>query len=412
MLRRTIVGLFLCFSAIITAQEGTTSPYSFYGIGMQKFRGTMENRAMGGLGIFSDSIHINLQNPAAYSELRMVNFSVAASYQLTGQKTSDASQRNESLSLDYLAIGLPLGKFGLGFGVMPNTSVGYHFLSESSEGITEYIGEGGLNKVFLSLGYKINSSFSVGIDAGYNFGKTESSAINQKSELQYGIRIKDISEMHGFSLNFGALYKTPLNEKLEFTGSATYAPGLNFYSSHSRKMATVSIRATGMTTMDERELSRPNVEITYPGQFSIGAGISYPKHWGIGLEYANSQMENFNGTEFQTANATFSNASKFRLGGFFIPEYNSFGSYFKRVVYRAGARFEETGININGHGINEFGISFGLGMPAGRSFSNINLGFEIGQRGTKNHGLIQETFFNAIISFSLNDLWFERRLYD
>ena len=45
-------------------QEGTSSPYSFYGIGSLKFKGTTENRAMGGLSIYTDSIHMNFKNPA------------------------------------------------------------------------------------------------------------------------------------------------------------------------------------------------------------------------------------------------------------------------------------------------------------------------------------------------------------
>lgn len=412
MFRRLLVAIFLCLSALITAQEGSTSPYSFYGVGMQKFRGTMENRSMGGLGIFSDSIHLNLQNPAAYSELRLVNFSVAASYQLNAQQTLSAKQRNESVSLDYLAIGIPMGKLGVGFGVMPNTAVGYHFMSENEDGVTEYSGEGGMNKVFLSAGYQVTPNLSLGIDAGYNFGKSENSLINQKSDVAYGTRVRDFSRSHGFSLNFGAIFKKPLNEKLEVIGAVTYAPSLNLYTNNSRSISTVSIRATGMTTIDEREIYKPNDEMSYPSEFSIGAGISYPKHWGIGLSYANKQMSNFNGTAFDTENANFKTASKFNMGGFYIPEYNSFNKYFKRIVYRAGIRFEESGIEVNGHGINEFGISFGLGMPAGRTFSNINVGFEIGRRGTKDYGLIQENFFNTIISFSLSDLWFEKKLYD
>ena len=39
------------------AQEGTASPYSFYGIGEVKFKGTVDTRAMAGIGILNDSIH-------------------------------------------------------------------------------------------------------------------------------------------------------------------------------------------------------------------------------------------------------------------------------------------------------------------------------------------------------------------
>jgi hypothetical protein len=75
-------------------------------------------------------------------------------------------------------------------------------------------------------------------------------------------------------------------------------------------------------------------------------------------------------------------------------------------------RFEETGINIRGEDVNEFGISFGAGLPVGRLFSNINIGFEFGRRGTTNNGLVQENFFNTFVSLSLNDRWFKKRYYD
>ena len=73
---------------------------------------------------------------------------------------------------------------------------------------------------------------------------------------------------------------------------------------------------------------------------------------------------------------------------------------------------KETGINLNGQDINEFGISFGVGIPVGRLFSNVNVGFEIGKRGTTDFGLIQENFFNTFISLSFNDRWFDKRYLD
>ena len=74
--------------------------------------------------------------------------------------------------------------------------------------------------------------------------------------------------------------------------------------------------------------------------------------------------------------------------------------------------FEKTGLNINNESIKEFGISFGLGLPVGDLFSNANVGFEIGKRGTTNNNLIQENFVNFQLSLSLNDRWFQKRKYD
>jgi hypothetical protein len=412
MFRQILVGLFILIAGVTVAQEGTTSPYSYYGIGTLKFRGTVENRSIGGLGVFSDSIHLNLQNPASYSGLRLVNFSVGGSHKASTQKNETASQNTSTTTLDYIAMGIPMGKFGMGFGVIPYTAVGYDFNSELPDGLTQYEGSGGLNKAYLSLGYQVTPELSLGVDANYNFGKIENTATTQKNNLQYGTRVFNRSDILGFSFNFGAMYKRMVTEKLEFTGSVTFTPGTSFTSENYRRIATVSILPVGIFTVDEREITVADTDFTFPSQFTVGAGIGAPKHWALGVEYTNQKTSNFTNRSFNIDNITYENASKFRLGGYYIPNYNSFGNYFKRVVYRAGARFEQTGLNVNGQDINEFGISFGLGLPVGRLFSNANLGFEIGRRGTTDFGLIQENFFNTFISFSLNDRWFEKRLYD
>ncbi|WP_313114065.1 hypothetical protein [Aequorivita sediminis] len=413
MFRKIVIGLFLLIAgSTMLAQEGTTSPYSFYGIGSLKFRGTAENRSMGGIGVFTDSIHINLQNPAGYAGLRLVNFSVGASHKAQKQKSDTGSQNTSSTSLDYLAMGIPMGKFGMGFGLLPYTAVGYDFYSEVPDGLTEYSGSGGLNKVFLSLAYQVTPEFSLGVDTNYNFGKIENTATTQKSNLQYGTQIYNSSDLLGFSFNFGALYKKMITDELELTGSVTYSPGTSFNSENFRRIGTVNISPVGIIPVDEREVAVAETDFTFPSQLTLGAGLSKPKYWGIGVEYTNQQTSNFSNRTFTIDQVTYKNASKFKLGGYYIPNYNSFGNYFDRVVYRAGARFEQTGLAVNGQDINEFGISFGLGLPVGRLFSNMNLGFEIGKRGTTDFGLIQENFFNTYLSFSLNDRWFEKRLYD
>ena len=125
MIKKILV-IIVAFTAIVSnAQEGTASPYSFYGIGIQKFKGTVENRSMGGLSILADSIHLNLQNPAAFGELRLTTYTVGTSYNNFKISNETESSSGDNASLDYLAVGIPAGKFGFGFGVIPVTSVGY-----------------------------------------------------------------------------------------------------------------------------------------------------------------------------------------------------------------------------------------------------------------------------------------------
>jgi hypothetical protein len=68
---------------------------------------------------------------------------------------------------------------------------------------------------------------------------------------------------------------------------------------------------------------------------------------------------------------------------------------------------------INNTEINNFGITFGVGLPLASGnnvgFSNINLGFEVGNRGTTDANLIKENYFKVNIGLSLNDRWFVKR---
>ena len=435
--------LVLVFIAIIAmhsyGQQGTTSPYSFYGIGDLKFKGTVENRSMGGLSIYNDSIHVNLRNPSSYAgnnlsgwgkESRPVKFSVGGSYTDRNLKTDEENAKASSTTFDYLAINIPSGKFGFGFGLLPYSSVGYKLESLNSSGNIEnqFEGEGGLNKVFLGLGYQIKDGLTVGVDFQYNFGNIQNSIINyQYSDgiaINYQSKEENRSNLSGLNLNFGLSYKMMLDNKLELTSSVTYNPRSILTSKNERSISTIVIGATGVqavrNTIDGNleALGLDETDMVLPSKFAFGVGIGKERKWFVGAEtsfLSTSKLSNELFSNSNSANTTvYEDAYSFSIGGFYIPQYNSFRSYLKRIVYRAGFRTEETGLNINGQSIREFGITFGVGLPVGdeRLFSNANLGFEIGQRGTKKNNLIQENFINLQLSLSLNDRWFQKRKFD
>ena len=110
--------------------------------------------------------------------------------------------------------------------------------------------------------------------------------------------------------------------------------------------------------------------------------------------------------------SSYENATKLSLGGYYIPKFNSFNNYFKRVTYRGGFRYENTGLIISNEKIKEQAFTFGLGLPLGGTFSNINFGVELGKRGTKKAGLVQEEFANFSIGLTFNDRWFVKSKYD
>ncbi|WP_460217867.1 hypothetical protein [Psychroserpens sp. MEBiC05023] len=434
MIKKLVI-VFIAFFALQSyAQEGTASPYSFYGIGSLKFKGTVENRSMGGLSIYTDSVHVNLRNPAAYvgpnlklwnDESRPVKFSVGASHSSSTLKANSGDAKVNATSFDYLALSMPLGRFGFGFGLLPYTSVGYKLEDVSDDVIqNRYRGEGGLNRAFLGLGYKITDKLSVGVDANYNFGNIQNSVVEfvydeEGNPVQYQTRESNRSDLSGLNFNIGLTYKTMLNEKLELQAGATYSPVSDLSSINERSFATILInQSTGQEFVvnefdaNLQEDGLKETDLRLPSRFSFGGGIGEPRHWFIGAEYTRQNTSEFSNPIVSIENANFVNASNFSVGGFYIPDYTSFSSYWKRATYRAGFHFENTGLEINNEAINEFGMSFGVGLPVGQVFSNANIGIEFGRRGTTSQNLIQENFFNLNISLSLNDRWFQKRKYN
>ena len=60
MIKKIIISACLLFSLLSFSQQGSSSPYSFYGIGEVRFKGSIENRSMCGVAVAPDSININL----------------------------------------------------------------------------------------------------------------------------------------------------------------------------------------------------------------------------------------------------------------------------------------------------------------------------------------------------------------
>src|SRR5690606_20859058 len=125
MIKRFSIIVAILFTVQMAAQEGTSSPYSYYGIGLTKFKGTVENQSMGGIMLFADSIHVNLRNPAAYGKLKITTYTLGASHQRTQLSSSTQKENSSNTSLDYLAIGIPTGKLNFGLGLIPYSAVGY-----------------------------------------------------------------------------------------------------------------------------------------------------------------------------------------------------------------------------------------------------------------------------------------------
>ena len=76
MIKKIVLIVTILLANFGFAQENTASPYSFYGIGSTKFKGTNDIVNMGGISVYADSTHINVLNPATYANQMLTSFQV------------------------------------------------------------------------------------------------------------------------------------------------------------------------------------------------------------------------------------------------------------------------------------------------------------------------------------------------
>ncbi len=416
MIKKTIIGALFLFSTATLAQEATASPYSFYGIGDVRFKGTTENNAMGGLSVVSDSIHLNLQNPAAYSDLRLSTLSIGGTLTKNTLKNGTLSANAQRVALDYMAIGLPAGKFGFGFGLIPYSAVGYkiNYSDAVSGNGNRSNGSGGINKAYLGLGFKVAENLRFGANLDYNFGEINTQTLEYTTTSSFGGQEINNAALSGVNFSFGLMHQLPVNKKVTLFSSVNFTPESKLVSHNTRSISTVEYNATydvgqAIESFDD-ELS--TVNLTLPSKLNFGAAIGESKKWILGAEATFMSKGNLNNNFNTVANATYSGGQKYVLGGYYIPNYNAYSNYIKRIVYRAGFRYEKTGLIIKNQSIDDVAATVGFGLPITGTFSNLNLAFEFGKKGTTAASLVQENYFNLRLSFSFSERWFIKRKYD
>lgn len=420
MIRKNLLIIFLLITVTASAQEGSKSPFSFFGIGELRSKGTNYERTMGSIGMLADSIHTNLLNPAALAKLKLTNYTLGLTYSSISFDSEETSANTDNSTVDYLTLAFPVTKkLSASFGFLPFSSVGFELQNTDSIAgrVSRFEGDGGVNRVFLAAGYALNDAWSLGVEANFNFGNIKTTSTIQFEDVQFGSRERNESDVNGFSFTLGVHHQKKLfkDKKLVMQSSATFSPEINLSSDNSRMLSTVIFSATGVGfDVDSLKVDVPDTDLVIPQQISVGTGIGEPKKWFAGVQFTHLQSSNFTNRFVNAGDVSFENSSRISLGGYYIPNYISFSSYLSRIQYMAGIRYEETGIVVNGESIDDFGISFGLGLPinANGNFSNATVGFEIGQKGTTSAGLVKENYFNFRVALSLNDRWFVRRKFN
>ena len=410
---------------LLDAQTIGNSPYAAFGIGDVKYDNTTEISAMGGIStayIWDFNNNFNFNNPAANKNLELTTVKIEGTHESNFFKSNfdNLSVTKQSTYLSNISIAFPLSpkvKFGLGY--QPYSSKKYSVASQQNlaENVIKanvFRGEGTLSTVQAAVSYQISPEFGLGLRSNFYFGNLYD--INEltysNAELINGYETKN--KIKTFNFTLGTAYQKKLENDRKLTLGATYTFGntgemetsyLNttyFYSGIDEK-SNVSI-------IDQQNSKDSNL---IPMEFSLGAGYGKDAKWFLG-----TQLDYKKGETIQFLGQPFINKDSYKIaaGGWYIPNYNNFRNYFSRVTYRYGAYYEKGNLSFNGTDINQFAITGGLTLPfenkSGSRMSGIDLGLELGKRGTIDNNMIRQNFVNLKIAINFADKWFRKTLYD
>ncbi len=416
---------FLTAGFFLHAQSIGNSPYAAFGIGDVKFDNTTDLNAMGGIStayIWDFNNSFNFNNPAANKNLGLATIKIEAANENNFFKSNYQNENvtKHSTYLSNISIAYPISskvKFGLGY--QPYSSKKYSVINRTTldDGSTKaeyYRGDGTLSTIQAALSYQITPEFALGLRSNFYFGN-----LYDINELTYstaplinGYETKN--KIKTFNFTLGTAYQKAVKKDHKLTLGATYTFG------NTGQMETSYVNSTYFYTTGEE---KNNVKIIdeqsskdknlIPMEFSLGAGYGKDAKWFLG-----SQVDYKKGETIQFLGQPFVNQDSYKIsaGGWYLPNYNNFRNYFSRVTYRYGAYYQKGNLSLNGTNINQFAITGGVTLPfenrSANRMSGIDLGLEIGKRGTLDNNMVRQNFVNLKVSINFADKWFVKRLYD
>ena len=429
MIKKIIFFLTVVITAQSFSQRSTSSPYSYFGVGEEFGTRTVEQISMGSIGAaYSSNRYLNFVNPASLSELRYATYVFGVLNNDLTIKDATTSQSSNSTNLSYFSFAFPITKkMAVVFGMQPTSSVGYSLINTitNDDGdaieITQFSGSGDVNRIYGGFGLKLFKGFSVGIETDFLFGNIQNNVLNLREGNSLASKNVEDSNVRGASVKLGAQYKTTITKDLNLHVGASFKLSNNLKSTGTENLYSLEIDASGFEAPSDTIFSGPlNANLERPRETILGLGLGKTNKWYAALNYKMQDAIIATGYFDNSAQSfQYGDSNRLSAGGYFIPKINSITSYWQRVTYRAGVKLEKLGLLVNGTSdsnsftsIDDFGISFGLGLPLGNRLSNLNVGFEYGKKGTTSNGLLEENYFNFRLSLSLNDVWFKQRKID
>lgn len=435
---KTISKLVLAVSAACVAlcgamgqTSGSNSPFSRYGWGTLADESMGFNKGMAGLALgMHDSLSLNRQNPAAYSEMcaQTLIFDAGISLQNCMLKSGGKTINAQNSSVDYIAAGFRLAP-GLGFslGLRPFSYVGYNFSTSSNlddidgygskTASSTYYGDGGFRQIYMGVGYKVLKPLSVGMNVNYIWGEYQhSSSMSYSDNNVQSLTRNYKANINAPTLDFGAQYQHRIDAKNTVTLGVTY--GLGFKINQKARFINTQSGSGDTSTPDTMSVGDA---FALPNKVAVGATWNHENRWTVGADYSIEFWDKCRfpwlratktGTTYAVGKGYLRNRHKLTVGAEYVP--NPRGYKIKdHIAYRAGASYSTAYTKVgNGRdGAEYLLVSAGVGLPIVNKYSTrsvLNISAQWEHAASQDLKGLKEDYLRLCIGLTFNATWFNK----
>ena len=431
---RFFLSAILLFSIPVAAQVNTSSPYSRFGLGEIQQPGFAQNLALGGTGIgLRSNYQINYLNPASYSAMDTMSFlfdfgihgsqtTYTQNSSVTGASPMESKMNN--YNIHHIGIGFGMTKnWKASIGIIPYSAVGYNILETkllNGAGLVDYSysGSGGLNRLYIGNSLRFFKHISVGLNLNYLFGylNYENSVDFITDTYAATTVIENRLNIGDFNYNLGFQYHETIGEKYFFTLGAVFDNDTKLKTSQSLNQTTFF---PGTPTdigdsifIDPQYLVNSltkDVQTLFPRNMGVGFSLGITNKLTLAGDYTTQEWSK---SFIPGKTDSLVNSESLNFGVEYTPDPQALRGYFNRVHYRLGGYYSNSYLRIRGEQLQDYGMSFGVGLPIKGDKSSFNFGFIVGQRGTLNKNLIKENYGIVNFGLTLHDFWFFKRKFD
>lgn len=407
-----------------SAQSGTNSPYSQYGVGTLSEQASGFNRGMNGLGLgFHEHNQVNTLNPASYASIDSLSFIFDAgiSGRITNYSEGGVKVNAKNANFEYLVAGFRAARhLGVSFGILPYSNVGYSYSktdkignavngTSSTSYVNSYSGSGGLHQVYLGMGWMPFKGLAIGVNGAYLWGSYDRSVINSYTDNYVNTLSRYYTAtVSSYKLDFGLQYTQKLSKKDNLTIGLTYGLGHKLGATPMCNEISNNSQTGVADTTSHKGLG----ELEIPTVYGAGLMWNHSNKLKIGIDYQLQKWGSISNPQYEGMERhglSYADRHKFTVGGEICPREGD-RNFFKRMHYRFGASYATDYMKIsNQDGPKEYSVSAGFGIPIMNGYNNrslLNISAQWVRQDAK--AFVTENTFRINIGLTFNERWFAK----